>query len=124
MLHEPIDKRSTVVELNWHEDNEDLILLNPTGLRYKPLYFILALDRHPVFARKLAAGRLTARDFLALELPYNEPATCFFTVLKGAVHCEVTTAGPGQHPVFFVTEPSGLACRNLQLKDYTIVVSR
>lgn len=119
-----IGKRSTSVKLCSHPDNEEFILLNNTGLRYKPLYLIIALDKRPAFVKKLRAGTLCADDLVAVELAFNDPRTCVFCMLKDTVHCEITLPGPGQHPVFFVSEPSRLKSHKLTSKRYAFGIKR
>lgn len=118
-----VGKRSTEIEFSFHSDNEDLILLNATGRPFKPLYLIVALDDRQTFERKARQGTLAAGDLAALELPFNDPRTCVFTVLAGTVHCEVTRPGAGQHPVFFVTEPSKLAMQYPALPGYRFALA-
>jgi hypothetical protein len=103
-----IGKRSTEIKLGFHPDNEEFILINPTQRTFKPLYLIIALQKHQVFERRAARGQLTVGDLLAVECTFNDPRTCVFTLLEGTVHCEVTEPGGKQHPVFFVSEPSRL----------------
>ena len=91
-----------------HSDNEDVIFLKKPERVYKPLYLILGLHKEEEFSRRARQGRLTPGDAVALEVPFNDPATCVFTVLKGTPHCEVTPPGPGEAPVFYVTEPSAM----------------
>lgn len=119
-----VGKRSTDIELSFHDDNEDLILLNAMNRKYKPLCMIIALDERKVFEKKARQGKLTAGDLVALELSFNDPAMCVFTVLAGTVHCEVTYPGPGQHPVFFVSEPDRLAMRYPALSGYVFSLGR
>jgi hypothetical protein len=118
-----IGKRSTEPRLSCHDGGEEFILLNPTNLLFKQLYLIVALDRLPVFRKKCAAGKLTAADLLAIECVFNDPATCVFTMLPAAVHCEVTRPGPGQHPLFYVTEPAGLAQQRVTTPGYRISIA-
>jgi hypothetical protein len=103
-----IGKRSTQIKLSYHTDNEEFILVNTTRYHFKPLYLIIGLHKSKVMEQKFRDMTITAADFMAIELEYNNPFTCFFTLLKHTVHCEVTTSGNGMHPIFFVTEPSKL----------------
>ena len=103
-----VGKNETRIGLTAHPDNEDLILINPGGYKFKPLYLILGLDSPKNLARKARLGLLGGRDLLALRLRYDDPKTCAFTILSNTPHCEVTLPGPGRAPVFFVTEPSDL----------------
>lgn len=115
-----IGKRATAVRLQVHPDNEDVLVLNPTPRRYKPLYLVLAFPRRALFERKLKAAKLNVKDFVAVELVYNDPALSAFTVLKNTVHTEVTTEGAGMHPVFFVAEPARLPTVKYALPGYSI----
>jgi hypothetical protein len=115
-----VGKRTLHIRLTAHPDHEDFILLKPAGRAYKPLYLIVALAPRHVLERRARAGTLRAADFAALELMFNDPATCFFTLRAGTVHCEVTRPGPGQHPVFFVSEPSRLPGERIVLPGHTL----
>ena len=115
-----VGKRSTEIKMSYHPDNEDLIIAGPTGSNYKPLILILGLQKSGILERKARSGKLESADFLALRLKYNDFETGLFTLLKETVHCEVTLPGKGQHPVFFVGEPSRLKIQYLGLAGYKL----
>ncbi len=115
-----IGKRSTNIKLSWHEDNEDFLLINPLNVKFKKLYLIVALLKQKEFVKKFSAGKITQKDLTAVELEFNNPKLSFFTMLKNTVHCEVTENADGQHPVFFVSEPSNLKDNKLSSKIYNI----
>lgn len=117
-----VGKRNEVVEFSYHDDNEELLLIKPTKLKYKPLYLIIALHKVESFLKKVKAGTLKNADFKAIEVNFNDPETSFFTVLKGTVHAEVTAKGAGQHPVFFVTEPAQLEYKKIEIKNINFKV--
>lgn len=117
-----VGKRTLRVKLYTHPDNEDFLLINPTKKIYKPLYIVIARDKRPVFERKARAGILTPRDFFVGEWTFNDPRTCAFTMLRDTVHCEITVPGPGQHPVFFVTEPSHLPSNYVSIYARELVI--
>lgn len=117
-----VGKRNTKIEFSYHPGNEDLILIKPAAKRYKALYFVMSLLKKDKFLKELKTNSLKQKDFLALELEYNNPDTMFFTVLKDTVHCEVTVQGPGQHPVFFVTEPSSLKMDTVYTDKYNFLI--
>lgn len=117
-----VGKRNTEIEFSFHPGNEDLILLKPRRGKYKALYFVLSLLKKDKFIKALGKGALTQKDFLAVELEYNNPETMFFTVLNNTVHCEVTAPGPGRHPVFFVTEPSKLRMNLINTEKYKFTI--
>ena len=118
-----VGKRTTEIGLSYHEDNEDFILLNPLGLKFKKLYLIISFLKKSDFLRKFNSGKLGEKDLAAVELEFNNPKLSFFTMLKHTVHCEVTDKSEEQHPVFFVSEPSALKDNKLSKKLYDIRIS-
>jgi len=117
-----IGKRTKKVQLCYHFDNEDFIFINPGNIDYQKLYLIFALDKIDVFSKKLSKNLLSSKDFVAVEIVYNDPNLSFFTMLKKTVHCEVVKDEDKQHPVFFVTESSDLKNNKIKHKDLTITV--
>lgn len=113
-----VGKNETLIALTTHPDNEDFIIINPGGHKFKPLYLIIGLGSSKNLIRKAGLGRLSGRDIKALRLRYDDPKTCAFTMLKNTPHCEVTLPGPGQAPVFFVTEPNDLEMASVTLPGY------
>ncbi len=118
-----IGKRNKTVQLCYHIDNEDLLFINPLNTDYQKLYLIFAWDKIDVFSKKFLKNVLTKKDFLAVEIVYNDPKLSFFTVLKRTVHCEVVKDEPEkQHPVFFVSESAELKNNKIKHKNLKIVV--
>ncbi|MBO7610871.1 MAG: hypothetical protein J6T23_01525 [Elusimicrobia bacterium] len=117
-----IGKRTKKVQLCYHFDNEDFIFINPSNIDYQKLYLVFALDKIDVFYKKLSKNLLSGKDFIAVEIVYNDPRLSFFTMLKKTVHCEVVKDEDKQHPVFFVTESSNLKNNKIKHKDLTISV--
>ena len=115
-----VGKNETKITLTTHPDNEDFIVINPTGYKFKPLYLIIGLGAKKDLERKARAGQLKARDIMALRLKYNDPKICAFTMLKDTPHCEVTVPGSGKAPVFFVTEPSDFKMARVNLHKYQL----
>lgn len=116
-----VAKKSVDIKLTTHPDNEDIILLNPTKIKFKPLYLIIGLYNYKIIEKKAQLGKLSNSDILAIELKYNHPKLSFFTILKNTPHCEITLpGGKNLHPIFFVTEPSKLKMRTLKLDNYEI----
>lgn len=116
-----VGKRTTdIKKLSWHDDNEDIILLNPIDLKFKKLYLIIALLKKRDFLKKFDSGSLSSKDLLAIELEFNNPKISFFTLLKNTVHCEITSKEEGQHPVFFVSEPSRLKDNKISMRNYNL----
>ena len=117
-----IGKRTKKVQLCYHCDNEYFILINPTNADYQKLYLVFALGKIDVFNKKLSKNLLSDKDFVAVEIVYNDPKTSFFTMLKKTVHCEVVKDEDKQHPVFFVAESSDLKNNKIKHKDLKIFV--
>lgn len=118
-----VGKRTTDIRLSWHEDNEDFLLINPLNMKFKSLYLIISTLKKNDFLKKINSGRLTEKDLAAVELEFNNPVLSFFTMLKNTVHCEVTDTKNGQHPVFFVTEPSKLKDNKITTRLCNITLS-
>jgi hypothetical protein len=115
-----VKKNSGTVKLNFHPGNEEFILINNNGTRFRPLCIILGLSKQKELADKLKNYKLTADDFIALVFQHNDRKTCIFTMLKDTVHCEVALPGKGQGPVFFVAEPSRLKLKSFRTKGYKL----
>jgi hypothetical protein len=118
-----VGKKDQAIEMNVHGDKEELLVFNTTGMKFKPLYLIIAMDKLGVFKGKIRGGKLGQKDIMAIELKYNDPATSVFMMNGGVPHCEVTLPGRGQHPLFFVTEPADLSFEVIDTKDYKLVLS-
>ncbi len=97
--------------LNSHPDNEEFIFMHPQPGQFKPIYMVFGLQKHGQLQKKARAGRLSGKDFLAVEIPYNDPRLSIFTVFKDTLHCEFVPAGRKPSPIFYVTEPSRLPMR-------------
>lgn len=118
-----VSKKQLHVELTIHGDREELLLLNSTGRKFKPLYLIIALDKIGVFRRKIKNGKLKQSDIMAVELKYNDPATSIFVVNGFVPHCEATAPGKGRPPSFFVTEPAQLSYAVIKTPGYILTVN-
>ena len=117
-----IGKRTKKVQLCYHFDNEDFIFINPSNIDYQKLYLVFALDKIDVFNKKLSGNLLENKDFIAIEIVYNDPKLSFFTMLKKTVHCEVVKDEDKQHPIFFVAESANLKNNKIKHKNLTIAV--
>lgn len=100
-----VRKTVTEIKLTDHDENEEVIFVDPKADRFRPLYLIIGLDKTDKLKEKARQGKLSAADFKALRVRYNDPATCVFSILKDVPHCEITVPGKKEAPVFFVTEP-------------------
>lgn len=114
-----IGKKNKKVQLCYHLDNEDLFFLNPQNSEYAKLYLVFSLDKIKTFSKKLKEESLKDKDFITVEVCFNDPNLSFFSVLKGTVHCEIVDEQDlRQHPVFFVSESSEL--KNNKIKHNNI----
>jgi hypothetical protein len=107
------------VELATHSDNEEILLINE-GRAQKPLILVIGLYPEPTFTKLLSSGQLTEEDVWALELKFNDTRLSFFTMNALTPHCEWTTPGLEPANVFYVTEPSSLDMRMIDMHGYTI----
>ena len=115
-----VGKMDLNIQMTVHGDKEELLILTSTPKKYKPLYLIVAMDKINVFRKKVKNGALKAKDIMAIELKYNDPATSIFMMNGNVPHCEVTVAGRGQHPLFFVTEPAELSFKIIDTQNYKL----
>lgn len=118
-----VGKRAQDIRLSFHEDNEDFFLINPLNLKFKKLYLVLSCLKKKEFLKKLDSQKITEKDFIAVELEFNNPSLSFFIMLKNTVHCEITDNAKGQHPVFFVSEPARLKSNKIKTRNYNIKIS-
>ncbi len=117
-----VKKNSLSVKLNFHPENEEFILINNNGTKFRPLCIIMGLLKQKQLRSKFEKGKISENDFMAVVFAHNDHKTCIFTMLKDTVHCEVALPGPGEGPVFFVAEPSRLKLNNFKTKGYEIKV--
>jgi hypothetical protein len=115
-----VKKNSSEISLNFHPENEEFIIINNNGTRFRPLCIVMGLLKQKELFKKLKEGRLEKTDFIAVVFEHNDHKTCIFTMLKGTVHCEVALPGKGQGPVFFVAEPSRLRLNRFKTKGYKL----
>ncbi|MDR3112215.1 MAG: hypothetical protein LBU55_03480 [Elusimicrobiota bacterium] len=120
-----VGKRTKHIHLSYHDDNEDFMILNPLKIKYNKLFLIVAFDKKHKFLKKFLNGKIAREDLIAIELKFNDPLLSFFTMLKGTIHCEVTeNKENGNHPVFFVSEPSHLKDNKLSSSLYDIFLEK
>jgi hypothetical protein len=117
-----VKKNSGAIRLNYHPGNEEFILINNNGTKFRPLCIIFGLFKQKELADKLKKNRLSENDFLAVVFPHNDHKSCIFTMLRDTVHCEVALPGQGQGPVFFVAEPSRLRLSSFKTKGYKLTI--
>ena len=107
------------IALNSHPDNEEFIMINNTGLKLKPVLMVIALSKYRDIERKAGEGKLASKDFLFLRFKYNDHKTCVFSMLKDTPHCEMSEPGWGRASIFFVSEPTNLPMRYVDMAGYT-----
>jgi hypothetical protein len=116
-------RNSSKMRLNFHQDNEEFIIINNTKYKFKPLYLAIGLYKNKEFEDRIRQNRLTEKDILILRLKYNDTKTCIFTMLKETPHCELTEEGrAGMQPIFFVTEPTDLKMTKIKTNGYKLNV--
>ena len=86
------------------------------------LCLVIGLHPEPEFQRLVSTGQLTEDDIWALELKFNDPRLSFFTMNALTPHCEWTVPGEEPANVFYVTEPSSLDMRLIDMHDYSIKI--
>lgn len=116
-----VNMNDTKSELNYHPDNEEVFLFNPSEI--KPLIFIFANENYLKIEEKIKREELRDNDFTAVEIPFNNPNLSFFTVNKAFPHYEITIPGSKRSPSFWVTESNELPMIILDLKNYNIIVN-
>jgi hypothetical protein len=115
-----VKKNSSRISLNFHPGNEELILINNSANRFRPLGIVMGLLKQKELFKKLKKGQLEKEHFIAVVFKHNDRKTCIFTMLKDTVHCEVALPGKGLGPVFFVAEPSRLKLKSFKTKGYKL----
>jgi hypothetical protein len=115
-----VKKNSSEIALNFHPGNEEFIIINNNGTRFRQLCIVMGLLKQKELFRKVKAGNLKKTDFIAVVFEHNDHKTCIFTMLSDTVHCEVALPGKGQGPVFFVAEPSRLKLSRFETKGYKL----
>lgn len=107
--------------LNYHDENEDFILIQDKPFKYKDLYLFLSLLDKDSLIEKIKNKELANEDFIIIKLKFNDPKLSFFTMNKEIPHCELVKKDePKKNPYFFVTEPSNLENKELKKGDYRI----
>ncbi len=114
-----INTNRTESELGYHPDKEDIFLIKLYGLT-KPLIWVFCKYSYEEIEEKIRVGNLNKSDFIALDIPFNDPEMSVFTVNGDFPHYEVTTPGTKKSPSFWVTEPADLPLIQINLSDYKI----
>jgi hypothetical protein len=115
-----VKKNSSEISLNFHPGNEEFIIIDNKGTKFRPLCIVMGLLKQKELLKKFKKGKLEKTDFIAVVFEHNDHKTCIFTMLRDTVHCEVALPGKGQGPVFFVAEPSRLKLSRFKTKGYKL----
>lgn len=103
-----------------HPDNEEFLLIGDADTI--PMYLAISELSADELAEKAHDGKLSAVDFLAVRVRYNDPETSFFVMLKGVPHGEGIADALGKPPSFYVTESIGLPNDVCDLGNYCLRV--
>ena len=114
-----INNNRTESELGYHPDKEDIFLIKPHEPT-KPLIWVFCKYSYKEIEKKIRAGNLSKSDFVAFDIPFNDPEMSIFTVNEYFPHYEVTIHGTRRSPSFWVTEPATLPLVQINLYDYKI----
>jgi hypothetical protein len=101
-----------------HIGNEEFLMIGDPAT--KPLYLIVSLSKRGELIAKINSHSLSADDFVALHIKYNDPEVSFFTMLADVPHGEVTVESPGEPPSFYVTEGRDLIIDRIDFGDYQV----
>ncbi len=110
------------VQLGYHQENEDFILIKSPKRVQKPLYLVLSLCSCKELQKKIDENKFSSDDVVLIELAFNDPLLSFFTLSKGYPHCELTCEG-AHAPSFFVTEPASMGTIAIDVRQYQIVLA-
>jgi hypothetical protein len=117
------------VTVNWyelaafgtHDENEEFILIGKPDT--KPLYLVISKCMRQELDAKISSRTLSADDFWAIQVKFNDPLVSFFTMLKNVPHGEMTTPGSGEPPSFYVTEPMNNTLNQTNFNFYKLQVN-
>jgi len=105
-----------------HIGNEEFLMIGDPST--KPLYLIISLCKRAELIAKIETHSLTADDFIALHIKYNDPEVSFFTMLADVPHGEVTVAGSGRPASFYVTEGRDIKIDLVSFGEYQVNVKQ
>ncbi|MGY4384268.1 hypothetical protein ACVWYN_001294 [Pedobacter sp. UYP24] len=108
-------------EFGTHPDNEDFYMIGGGPLT-KPLYLVIALCLKDELNEKVKKNQVSAADFVALKVKYNDPQVSFFTMLKNVPHGESIGAGIGKPASFYVTESRDMTDVDTAMGDYELMI--
>jgi hypothetical protein len=102
-------------------ENEIVMMWDPVE-KSRPLYFVFALHKKNEYLDRLKSGKISAEDYVAIRVPYNDPEYSSFIVWNETVHCELTDNKNSDlpYPSFFVLEPDPLTVHYTEEKKVGI----
>ena len=113
----------TEIFLSSHPKGQDeIVFMWDAQGEFHPLYFVFALHKRGEYLGRIKEGAITAEDYLALRVPYNDPQYSSFIVWHETVHCELTDRREQQaiYPSFFVLELMALKVQYTEEKKYGV----
>jgi hypothetical protein len=112
--------RTSLSAFATHPAHEEFLLIGEEDA--KPLILVVALCLEMELRQKVAEHRLSAEDFVALRVKYNDPEVSFFTMRSGVPHGEAVLDGDGKPAKFYVTEPRDLTVDLFDLGSYELSI--
>ncbi len=113
----------TDIFLSSHPEGQDEIVFAWDAERKaRPLYFVFSLHKRKRYLALLAAGKISAADYVAFLTPMNDPRFSSFIVFHDTVHCELTDRRGSRlvYPSFFVLEPRKLSVNYTREERYGV----
>lgn len=108
------------VNFSYHSDPEDFMLIDRPA--DADLILTIALSNHEALAEKIAAGTLSAADFICLCCKANDPELSFFTMNPFYAHVETCSAESDNPPSFYVGESKNLDENRVDFGGYRIAI--
>jgi len=105
-----------------HIGNEEFLMIGDPAT--KPLYLIVSLSKRDELIARIDSHCLSADDFVALHIKYNDPEVSFFTMLADVPHGEVTVDSLDKPPSFYVTEGRDIVINVISFGDYQVNVKQ
>lgn len=112
--------RTEFTTFGTHPDTEDFLLIGDPNT--KPLYLVIALCKKDELERKIGEKTVSAKDFVALKVKYNDPEISFFSMLKDVPHGEAVGDEEGKPASFYVTEAKNLTRDLIDFHGYKLKI--
>lgn len=104
----------------YHEDNEEFLFIGEENT--KPMYFVIGIILKDEMETKINEETLSEKDFIVLDMPYNNAQFSFLTLLKDVPHAELTHIGIGKPPSFYVTESKNMPTEKINTGKYEFTI--